>query len=92
MGMPVTFVPCSRFFIELLHELRAVVGKNRVKRLRKTLVTMRQFGGQRHGSGGPSKSKSRVVINQADDVTPDIIENHSTSQSDNRPNPLISYP
>ena len=37
MGMPVAFVQCSSFFIELLHELRAVVGNNGVKRVRKPL-------------------------------------------------------
>jgi len=71
---------------------RAVVGKNRVKRVSKKLGEDCQILAAK-GMGRVAPAKAiESVINQADEVTPDIIENHSTSQSDNRPNPLISYP
>ena len=40
IGMPVVFVQASDFLIEVLHELRAVVGKHRLKRVGKISVTI----------------------------------------------------
>jgi hypothetical protein len=38
--MPVVFVEPANFFIEVLHELRAIVGKDRLQWVRKTSATM----------------------------------------------------
>jgi hypothetical protein len=38
--MPVVLMQASDFWIEVLHELRAVVGKNGLKRVRKDSVTI----------------------------------------------------
>jgi hypothetical protein len=72
--MPVVFVQCSSFFIELLHELRAVVGKNRVKRVSKTLGDDATIWRPKAWVGRPQQKQYESVINQADDVTPDSIE------------------
>lgn len=37
IGMPMSFVQASDLLIEVLHELRAVIGKNGLKRVRKNI-------------------------------------------------------
>jgi len=66
----------SDFLIEVLHELRAVVNKNGLKRIRKNLGDdTEEFSGGQRGMAlsGPGKSEARVVIGKRDELTPDAI-------------------
>src|SRR5919112_319070 len=77
VGMPVSFVQASDLLIEVLHKLRAVIGKNGLKRIRKNISDEGKelFGSQRcMAVRGPGKSKSRVVIGKCDHVAPNTIE------------------
>jgi hypothetical protein len=74
--MPVSFVQASDLLIEVLHELRTIIGQNAVKRVRKNLG---DDGKELSGSQGcmavcgPGKSEPRVMIDKCDHVTPDTI-------------------
>ena len=77
IGMPVSFVQASDLLIEVLHKLRAVIGKNALKRVRKNIGDdgKELSGSQRRMAVcGPGKSESRVVIGKCDNVTPNTIE------------------
>ena len=77
IGMPVSFVQASDLLIEVLHKLRAVIGKNGLKRVRKNIGDdgKELSGSQRRMAvRGPGKGESRVVIGKCDNVTPNTIE------------------
>ena len=77
IGMPVSFVQASDLLIEVLHKLRPVSGKNRLKRVRKNIgEDGKELSGsqRRMAVRGPGKSESRVVICKCDHVTPNTIE------------------
>ena len=77
IGMPVLFVQASNFLIEVLHELRAIVGQYRLKWIGKHLGDDSQefSGGQRRMAlSGPGKGEARIVIGEGDNVSPDAIE------------------
>ena len=76
IGMPVSFVQASDLLIEVLHKLRAVIGKNGLKRIGKNFSDeTEEFSGsqRRMAVRGPGKSESRVVIGKRDDISPDTI-------------------
>ena len=62
--MPVVFKQCSSFFIELLHEPRAVVGKNRVKRVSKNLGEDCENLAAKRSSRVAPESDSKVLIDK----------------------------
>ena len=77
IGMPVSFVQASDLLIEVLHKLRAVIGKNALKRVRKDIGDDgKELSGSQRPMAvrGPGKSESRVVIGKCDNVTPDTVE------------------
>ena len=76
IGMPVSFVQASDLLIEVLHKLRAVIGKNGLQRVRKNIGDdgKELSGSQRRMAvRGPGKRESRVVIGKRDDISPDTI-------------------
>ena len=76
IGMPVVFVQASNFLIEVLHELRAIIGKHRLKRIGKDLgYDGKEFPGSQRSMAlsGPGKGESRVMISKRDDVSPQAI-------------------
>ena len=77
IGMPVSFVQASDLLIEVLHKLRAVIGKNGLKRIGKNFSDeTEEFSGsqRRMAVRGPGKSESRVVIGKCDHVSSDSIQ------------------
>src|SRR3954465_16057877 len=77
IGMPVSFVQASDLLIEVLHKLRAVIGKNGLKRVRKNIGDdgKELSSSQRPVAvGSPGKSEARIVIGKCDHVTPNAIE------------------
>ena len=77
IGMPMSFVQASDLLIEVLHKLRAVIGKNGLKRVRKNIGDdgKELSSSQRPMAvGSPGKSESRIVIGKCDHVTPNTIE------------------
>ncbi len=77
IGMPVVFVQASEFFIEVLHELRAIIGEHRLKRVGKHLGDdVEEFSSSQRSMtvGGPGKAKARVLIGKRDDISPQAIE------------------
>lgn len=60
----------------MLHELRAIVGEYRLKRIRKHLGDdLKELPGRQRSVavGSPGKAESRVMIGKGDDVSPDAI-------------------
>ena len=96
IGMPVSFVQASDLLIEVLHKLRAVIGKNALKRVRKNIGDdgKELSGSQRRMAvRGPGKSESRVVSGKCDNVTPNTIEKVLTvSKASHSPGALALYP
>src|SRR5262245_21733512 len=71
ISMPMVFMQAADFLIEVLHELRAIVGEHRLKRIGKDLgdAPKELSGSQRSMAlSGPGKAESRVVIGKRDDV------------------------
>ena len=69
IGMPVVFVQASNFLIEVLHELRAIISKHRLKRIGKDLgYDGKEFPGSQRSMAlsGPGKSEPGVVIGKRD--------------------------
>lgn len=62
----------SDFLIEVLHELRAIVGEYLLKRVRKDPGDdPEELSGRQRGMtlGGPGEAESRVVVGKRDDVS-----------------------
>ena len=76
IGVPVVFVQASQFLVEVLHELRAIIGEHGLKRVRKHLGDDPEefFSSQRSMAvGGPGKAEARVLISKRDDISPQAI-------------------
>ena len=76
IGMPMSFVQASDLLIQVLHELRAVIGKNGLKRVRKNIS---DNGKELSGSQDAwllvaQASEARIVIGKCDHVTSNTIE------------------
>ena len=75
IGMPMSFVQASDLLIEVFHKLRAVIGKNGLKRVRKNIgADGKELSGSQRpmAVGSPGKSEARIVI--GDHVTSNTIE------------------
>lgn len=76
IGMPVVFVEPAQFLIEMLHELRTIVGKDRLKRIGKDLGNDPEELSSCQGGmalGSPGEGESRVVIGKRDHITSDAV-------------------